>query len=95
MKFMKPITRSLFVRALMDFVIISQALNRCRIMEPNSMNNDASVVHGFNYSDFEQILHGVFKKIERYRQQSVARSKKPLFEEREKTRLNKGDMQKA
>jgi hypothetical protein len=56
-----------FLRVVMNVVVISRALKRCRIMEPNSMNNDESVVYGFNYSDFEQILHGVFKKIERYR----------------------------
>ncbi|HTP03903.1 MAG TPA: hypothetical protein VMM54_01950 [Nitrospirota bacterium] len=69
----------------MNFVVMSRALKRCRIMELKSMNNDASVAHGFNYSDFEKILHGVFKKIERHRPQSVARSKKPLFEERGKS----------
>lgn len=49
----------------MNVVVISCTLKRCWIMGPNSMNNDELMVHGFNYSDFEQILHSVFKKRER------------------------------
>jgi hypothetical protein len=62
MKFMKTITGLLFFVSLMNVVVISCTLKHCRIMEPNSMNNDELMVHGFNYSDFEQILHCVFKK---------------------------------
>jgi hypothetical protein len=67
MKFMKTITALLFFVSLMNVVVISCTLKRRRIMEPNSMNNDELMAHGFNYSDFEQILHCVFKKRERHR----------------------------
>jgi hypothetical protein len=87
MKFMKTMTAALFFVSLMKVVVIICTLKRCRIMEPNSVNNDASIVHRFNYSDFEQILHGVFKKRERHRPESVGRSKKPLFREGEEIRL--------
>ena len=62
MKFMKTIIALLFFESLMNVVVISYTLTRCRIMEPNSMSNDELIVHGFNYSDFEQILHFVFNK---------------------------------
>jgi hypothetical protein len=52
---------------LMSSVIMSRALKRCRIMEQNSMSTNASMIHGFNYSDFEQILHCLFKKKRKHR----------------------------
>jgi hypothetical protein len=64
---MKTITALLLFVSLMNVVVRNCTLKRCRLMEPNPMNNDELMVHGFNYSDFEQILHSVFKKIERHR----------------------------